>query len=278
MDALTNRPLLQEGRALTADGAAQGTRMATGYAPSTAAPDPEVVTAKRRQFSAAEKRRLLNAADRCTKLGELGALLPRERIYSSMLVAWRKQRAQDEEAALEARQRGRRPDAVQAEERKVRQLPHENEGLRRRLAEAHVEVKGTLRRVRTAERRRAREIELMDAVERLRPRRRSSGPLSAARTSPRASAAPRTRAFCQRFVHGYNTAHRHSGIGSLTPETVHFGRATEVRQLHAAARNAAFARTPHRFTGVAPPRSLPTAVWINPPEKEAASTTAAGLH
>jgi putative transposase len=84
------------------------------------------------------------------------------------------------------------------------------------------------------------------------------------------------RAFCQRFVHWYNTAHRHSGIGYLTPETVHFGRATEMQQHRAAALDLAFLRTPNRFKGVAPvPPSLPTAVWINPPKKETDSTTAA---
>lgn len=141
MDTLTNGSLLQEGRDLAVDGAAQGARRATGDAPSTAAPDPEVVAiAKRRQFSAAEKRRLLNAADRCTKPGELGALLRREGIYSSMLATWRKQRARTEEVALQARQRGRKPDPVRAESRKVDQLQHENERLRRRLAEAHTVI------------------------------------------------------------------------------------------------------------------------------------------
>ncbi len=46
-------------------------------------PDPEVVaTAKCRQFSGAEKRRILLAADRCTAPGELGSLMRREGVYS----------------------------------------------------------------------------------------------------------------------------------------------------------------------------------------------------
>jgi transposase-like protein len=142
MDGLTNRSLLsREGRDLAVDGAAQGARRATADAPSAAAPDPEVVaTAKRRRFSAAEKRRLLNAADRCTKPGELGALLRREGIYSSMLATWRKQRAQAEEAALQARRRGRQPDPALAEARQLEQLQRENDRLRRRLAEAHTVI------------------------------------------------------------------------------------------------------------------------------------------
>ena len=96
--------------------------------------------AKRRQFSAAEKRRILNAADRCTQPGELGALLRREGIYSSMLATWRKQRAQAEDTALQARPRGRKPDPMLAEARRLEQLQRDNDRLRRRLAEAHTVI------------------------------------------------------------------------------------------------------------------------------------------
>ena len=110
MANLMNGSSSQEAVGLAVEAAAEGARRATGGAASTAAPDPEVAaTAKRRQFSAAEKRRILGAADRCTKPGELGALLRREGIYSSMLATWRKQRAQAEAAALQARKRGRKP-------------------------------------------------------------------------------------------------------------------------------------------------------------------------
>ncbi len=52
--------------------------------------ETEVVTkAARRRFTAAEKLRVLREADRCTKPGELSALLRRERMYSSRLSAWR---------------------------------------------------------------------------------------------------------------------------------------------------------------------------------------------
>ena len=57
-----------------------------GLAPSGAQPDPEVVaTARRRQFTSGDKRRILDAADRCTQPGEIGALLRKEGIYSSHL-------------------------------------------------------------------------------------------------------------------------------------------------------------------------------------------------
>ena len=122
------------------ESAAQGARRATVAAPSNGAPDPEVApTAKRRQFSGAEKQRIVQAAARCTKPGELGALLRAEGIYSSMLLAnWRKQRAHTEEVALRARKRGRKPDPALPEARRFEQLQRDNDRLRRSLAQAHM--------------------------------------------------------------------------------------------------------------------------------------------
>ena len=55
--------------------------------------DSEVVPrARRRRFSNADKRRILQAADRCTQPGEIGALMRREGVYSSSLSNWRRQR------------------------------------------------------------------------------------------------------------------------------------------------------------------------------------------
>ena len=42
-----------------------------------------VARARRRTFTNADKRRILDAADRCTKPGEIGALMRREGVYSS---------------------------------------------------------------------------------------------------------------------------------------------------------------------------------------------------
>ncbi len=100
--------------------------------------DPEVAaTAKRRQFSSSDKRRILAAADRCTQSGEIGALLRHEGIYSSLLATWRKQRQAHERAALEPKKRGRRADPAIAEGRRVAQLSKENDRLRHTLAQAH---------------------------------------------------------------------------------------------------------------------------------------------
>jgi putative transposase len=82
------------------------------------------------------------------------------------------------------------------------------------------------------------------------------------------------RTHCQRFFDWYNTAHRHSGIGFMTPEAVHYGRAAHTYQQRAATLDAAFGRHPKRFKGLVPqPPALPTAAWINPPKKESSTKT-----
>ena len=68
-------------------GILEGARRASeGMPRAAAAPDPEVVAiARRRRYSAGEKRALLAEADRCKAAGTLGAFLRSKRIYSSML-------------------------------------------------------------------------------------------------------------------------------------------------------------------------------------------------
>lgn len=101
-------------------------------------PDPEVAaTAKRRQFSGSERRRILAAADRCMAPGEIGALLRREGIYSSQLAAWRKKRLATGRSGLNSQKRGRKADPAIAEARREAVLTLENKRLRHQLAQAH---------------------------------------------------------------------------------------------------------------------------------------------
>jgi putative transposase len=80
------------------------------------------------------------------------------------------------------------------------------------------------------------------------------------------------RAFCQIFFPWYNTEHHHSGIGLLTPEVLHYGRADEVIAQRQIVLSQAFQRNPERFVRARPrPPARPTAVWINPPPERAAS-------
>jgi transposase len=103
----------------------------------TNVPEPEVEPrAKRRQFSAAYKLRIVEEADRCTEQGQIGALLRREGLYSSQLSKWRKLRAQGQLDALSPQQRGRK--AQHPSEVKAARLRRENERLRTRLEQAEL--------------------------------------------------------------------------------------------------------------------------------------------
>jgi len=77
------------------------------------------------------------------------------------------------------------------------------------------------------------------------------------------------RAFCREFFPWYNDVHRHSGIGLMTPATVHHGRAEQTHAQRAGVLDAAYAATPERFVHRAPtPPPLPVAAWINKPDTE----------
>jgi len=118
--------------------------MNSNPAPVSAMPDPEVrPKAKRRQFSADYKRRILQEADACTEHGQLGALLRREGLYSSHLHTWRQEQTRGALAALAPKRRGPKLDP-QAEE--LARLRRENERLQQRLdqAETIIEVQKKL--------------------------------------------------------------------------------------------------------------------------------------
>jgi putative transposase len=75
-----------------------------------------------------------------------------------------------------------------------------------------------------------------------------------------------SRAFCQRFFRWYNTEHRHSGVGLLTPAMVHYGQAENILRQRQQVLDLAYQRHPERFVRSAPkPPALPSEVWINKP-------------
>ena len=78
------------------------------------------------------------------------------------------------------------------------------------------------------------------------------------------------REVCRALFIWYNQEHHHSGLAFLTPAAVHHGRAEEILDARHRVRLDAYAAHPERFVNGPPHReSLPTAVWINPPEKTA---------
>ena len=98
------------------------------------APDPEVpATVQRRRFSAEYRLRILKAVDACKKPGEVGALLRREGLYSSLLTNWRRQREAGALREMRGRRRGPTPRPVDP---RVTQLEAENRRLQRKLQRA----------------------------------------------------------------------------------------------------------------------------------------------
>src|SRR2546430_16990366 len=99
----------EQGAGIEQLGETEGARRATGGCPSAApvAGETEVVAkAQRRRFTAEYKRRIVREADRCTKPGELGALLRREGLYSSHPTSWRAARGRGELAGAAPKPRG----------------------------------------------------------------------------------------------------------------------------------------------------------------------------
>lgn len=76
------------------------------------------------------------------------------------------------------------------------------------------------------------------------------------------------RAFCQDFFGYYNSEHRHTGIGLVTPEQLHYGSAKAVYDNRRLILEKAFEKNPERFNKVPKPPALPNAVWINKPKQE----------
>ncbi len=87
------------------------------------APETEVVEKpKRRAFTAEYKSRILEEIDRATQPGEIGAILRREGLYSSVISAWRRQREAGELAALTPKKRGPKARVPDARDRELAEL------------------------------------------------------------------------------------------------------------------------------------------------------------
>jgi transposase-like protein len=125
---------------------AVGERSEAAAAPAAPAgvPDPEFVERpKRRRFGAEYKLAILREADACTRVGEIGALLRREGLYSSHLSSWRKQRDEGALTAL-ARKRGRKPaDPLETESAELRRRAERAEAELRK-ARRVIEVQGNV--------------------------------------------------------------------------------------------------------------------------------------
>jgi transposase len=100
-------------------------------------PNPEVsVPRPRRKFGVAFKIRILEEADKCSKPGEIGALLRREGLYSSYLDTWRTQRKVGILNSLTPMKKGPKRQGINPLQNKVALLEKEKAALEKRLAQA----------------------------------------------------------------------------------------------------------------------------------------------
>ena len=93
----------------------------------------------RRQFPAAYKLKVLRELDRLNGSGDIGALLRREGLYSSLISTWRRQRERGELSGLG--QKSTSQKAVQEKkDLEIRRLKRENARLERKFKQAEIVI------------------------------------------------------------------------------------------------------------------------------------------
>ncbi len=105
-----------------------------------------VAKGKRRQHPAEYKLRILREVDECKGSGEVGALLRREGLYSSLVSKWREQRERGSLTGVSGHRRGPKADPQAVE---IARLQHENKRLQEKLqrAELIIEVQKKVARL-----------------------------------------------------------------------------------------------------------------------------------
>jgi transposase-like protein len=94
-----------------------------------------VAKAKRRQHPAEYKLRILREIEECKGSGEVGALLRREGLYSSLVSKWREQSERGSLTGLSGHRRGPKVDVNAAE---LARLQRENKRLQEKLERAEL--------------------------------------------------------------------------------------------------------------------------------------------
>jgi transposase len=94
----------------------------------------------RRRFTAQYKLRILAQADGCTEMGQVGELLRREGLYSSLLSTWRKPRDEGVLAGLTPKRRGRKAKPKNPLAEKMIRIERENERLKTKLRQAELVI------------------------------------------------------------------------------------------------------------------------------------------
>jgi len=102
-------------------------------------PDPEVRTVKRRFIRKTEdKLRVVREFDACKSVGEKGALLRREGIYSSYVYRWRDELDKRALLGLSNQKRGPKADPARSEKLRIAELEKENIRLEKELKKSRI--------------------------------------------------------------------------------------------------------------------------------------------
>jgi len=128
----------------TSQGARRVAEEAPGLAVSNAhsGHDSEVASrARRRQHTNADERRILQAAERCTKAGGINALMRHEEANTPSLITWRRQGEVADLAAVAPVERAPNADPKRAATSHMAQLTRERNGFKSRLARASDRVR-----------------------------------------------------------------------------------------------------------------------------------------
>jgi transposase-like protein len=100
--------------------------------------NPEVPEkASRRRFTADYKRRIAIEAERCTEPGEIGALLRREGLYSSVVQRWRRQ-LREESLSSSKKSNKNASSTKPSAAKELAALRRENERLKEKLRQAEL--------------------------------------------------------------------------------------------------------------------------------------------
>ena len=94
-----------------------------------------VAKGKRRQYPAEYKLRILQEVEACKGSGEVGALLRREGLYSSLVSKWREQRDRGSLTGLSGH---KREPKVDAQAKELERLQRENKRLQEKLERAEL--------------------------------------------------------------------------------------------------------------------------------------------
>lgn len=90
----------------------------------------------KKRFTVEYKKRIVEEAGKCREIGEIGALLRREGLYSSHLGRWRKAYSKGINESLQTKNRGRKIEIETSLEKKIKELEEENKNLQTKLKQA----------------------------------------------------------------------------------------------------------------------------------------------